>query len=98
MAIALASLLPARTPLKSRHQASLHDLDDLPASIDNGNPCHRTVKSATQTRLVHSLLAVFLFLVALVFLILVEIGNILPTAPVVGTIFFLKLDVSYVIP
>ena len=61
-------------------------------------PSNRTIKSATRTRLIFSLLTAFLFLVALVFLILVEVGNISPSKSVVGSIYFLKLDVSHVIP
>lgn len=61
-------------------------------------PSKRTIKAATRTRLIFSLLTTFLFLVALVFLILVEVGNISPSKSVVGSIYFLKLDVSHVIP
>ncbi len=60
-------------------------------------PTTSFIKRATRTRYRWSLVTSFLFLVSLVFLILVEVGNISPTLPVVGTIYFLKLDLSHIV-
>ena len=56
------------------------------------------VKAATRTRLIFALLTSFFFLIALVFLILVEVGNTHPSQPVLGSIYFLKLDLSHITP
>ena len=60
-------------------------------------PTASFVKRATRTRYHWSLLTSLLFLVALIFLILVEVGNISPTLPIVPSIYFLKLDLSHVV-
>lgn len=62
------------------------------------HPSTSTVKAATRTRLIFSLLTSLLFLIALVFLIFVEVGNTNAHHAVVGSIYFLKLDLSHIIP
>ena len=62
------------------------------------HPSPSTVRAATRTRLTFSLLTSLLFLVALVFLILVEVGNTGAHRALVGNIYFLKLDLSNIIP
>ena len=62
------------------------------------HPSPSTVRAATRTRLTFSLLTSLLFLIALVFLILVEVGNTNAHHAVVGSIYFLKLDLSHIIP
>ena len=62
------------------------------------HPSPSTVKAATRTHLTFSLVTSFLFLTAVVFLVLVEIGNTDAHRAVVGGIYFLKLDMSNIIP
>lgn len=62
-------------------------------------PPKSTIKAATRTRLIFSLFASFLFLVSLIFIILVELGSVYADhRHITGSIYFLKLDVSHVIP
>ena len=62
-------------------------------------PSKSTIKAATRTRLIFSLLTSFLFLVSLVFTILVEVGNISADhRHITGSIYFIKLDLSHIIP
>ncbi|KAI4154895.1 MAG: hypothetical protein LQ341_000263 [Variospora aurantia] len=59
------------------------------------------VKRATRTRLVFALLTSSLFLISLVFLILVEIGNVNAHQrrhSVQSSVYFIKLDLSHIIP
>ena len=65
---------------------------------DTLHPSTSTVRAATRNRLIFSLLTSLLFLIALVFLILVELGNTAAYHAVVGSIYFLKLDLSHIIP
>ena len=90
----LPSFTKTGSPRKRHEQASSSSNQDYAPS----RPSNQTIKSATRTRLIFSLLTALLFIVALVFLILVEVGNISPSKSVVGSIYFLKLDVSHVIP
>ena len=72
-----------------------------PSSNPQNNTLHpspSTVKAATRTRLTFALLTSLLFLIALAFLILVEVGNTDAPRAVVGNIYFLKLDLSNIIP
>ena len=62
------------------------------------SPSESTIKRATRTRLIFALLTSFFFLIALTFVILVEVGNVSGSKPVVGSIWFLKLDLSHIIP
>ena len=62
-------------------------------------PSKSTIKAATRTRLTFSLLTSILFLVSLVFTILFEVGNVSADhRHITGSIYFLKLDLSHVIP
>ncbi|KAL8802618.1 MAG: hypothetical protein Q9182_003709 [Xanthomendoza sp. 2 TL-2023] len=65
-----------------------------PYAISNA----KIITQATRTRRIFALLSSFLFLVALVFLILVEIGNLNARHPVLPSIYFIKLDLSNIIP
>ncbi|KAL9021358.1 MAG: hypothetical protein Q9185_001469 [Variospora sp. 1 TL-2023] len=59
------------------------------------------IKRATRTRLVFALLTSSLFLISLVFLILVEIGNVNAHQrrhSVQSSVYFIKLDLSHIIP
>lgn len=71
---------------------------DFPSNHNAVNPSPSTVRAATRTRLIFSLLTSLLFLIALVFLVLVEVGNTGAHRAVVGSIYFLKLDLSHIIP
>ncbi|CAF9932061.1 MAG: hypothetical protein HETSPECPRED_008271 [Heterodermia speciosa] len=62
------------------------------------SPSKSTIKRATRTRLTFALLTSLCFLIALTFVILVEFGNISAHKPVVGSIWFMKLDLSNIIP
>ena len=94
-------VLPAFTLLR-RQRRSQQEKGTAPAPegpIDDAHgPTPRTIRAATRTRFIFSLLTSFLFLISLVFLILVQVGNTSAHHPVVGSIYFLKLDVSHVIP
>ena len=62
-------------------------------------PSKSTIKAATRTRLIFSLLTSFLFLISLVFTILVEVGNVSADhRHITGSIYFIKLNVSNIIP
>ncbi|KAL6714985.1 hypothetical protein ACLMJK_007245 [Lecanora helva] len=65
---------------------------------EHGSPSPKTIKAATRTRFVFSIATSLLFLTALIFLILVEVGNTSDHHPVVGSIYFIKLDLSHIIP
>ncbi|SLM40952.1 Actin cortical patch SUR7/pH-response regulator PalI [Lasallia pustulata] len=70
----------------------------VPAQDDSVALSESRVKAATRTRLIFALLTSFFFLIALAFLILVEVGNTHPSHPVLGSIYFLKLDLSHITP
>lgn len=65
---------------------------------NDGHLSQPKIKAATRTRLIFSLLTSALFFIALIFLILVEIGNTRGNKPVLGSIYFMKLDLSHIIP
>ncbi|KAI4223187.1 MAG: hypothetical protein L6R40_008519 [Gallowayella cf. fulva] len=69
---------------------------DNPTSHAVSNP--NIIAKATRTRRIFAFLSSFLFLVALIFLILVEIGNLNARHPVLPSIYFIKLDLSNIIP
>lgn len=56
------------------------------------------VKRATRTRRVFGFLSSFLFLISLIFLILIEVGNTKAHQPVLSSLYFIKLDLSNIIP
>ncbi|KAK5138312.1 hypothetical protein LTR08_003373 [Meristemomyces frigidus] len=60
-------------------------------------PTKAQVKRATRTRLCWALLTSFLLLISVVFIILVEIGS-TGAKPVLKDIYFLKLDLTNIIP
>lgn len=74
-----------------------HPTSSSPPTPYDLSPNLKTIKRATRTRLYFSLLTSFLFLISLTFIILVEVGSISPTLPIVNTIYFIKLDLSHVI-
>lgn len=57
-----------------------------------------TIFQATHIRRIFAYLSSFLFLITLIFLILVEIGNINSNHPVLPSIYFIKLDLTNIIP
>jgi len=63
----------------------------------NHPPSKTNIRHATRTRLFFALFTSFCFLVSLVFLILVEVGN-TSSRTIVGSIWFLKLDLANIIP
>ncbi|KAL8739010.1 MAG: hypothetical protein Q9181_000292 [Wetmoreana brouardii] len=56
------------------------------------------LSKATRIRRFFAYLSSFLFLISLIFLILVEIGNVNARHPVLSSIYFIKLDLSNIIP
>lgn len=95
--MALPSFVSTR---RSRTKQSEKEISS-PSSNSPGErngPSPQTVKAATRTRLIFSLFTSFLFLVALIFLILVEVGNTREDRPILGSIYFIKLDLSHIIP
>ncbi len=71
-------------------------------AIDNTAPSDisnsKFLVQATRTRRIFAFLSSFLFLLALIFLILVEIGSLSARRPVLPSIYFIKLDLTNVIP
>ena len=58
----------------------------------------KVISRATRTRRIFAFLTSFLFLVSLIFLILVEIGTLNAHHPVLSSIYFIRLDLSHIIP
>ena len=96
--MALPSFTSLRRQRKSHQGKETSHYDGAISTNEVNGPSKRTIRAATGTRFIFSLLTSFLFLVSLVFLILVEIGSINNHHPVLGSIYFLKLDLSHVIP
>lgn len=100
--MALPSFVSIRRPPKSRRSQVQ---DPPPSDVQSGeekaagSPSKSTVKAATRTRFLFSLFSSLLFFISLIFLILVEIGNVSASSrAVTGSIYFLKLDLSNIIP
>ena len=75
------------------------DTSSDPAAVGGGGGVSAsTIKSATRTRLLFAIFTSLLFLIALVFLVLVEIGNISASSSILGSIYFIKLDLSDIVP
>lgn len=91
--MALPSFLSTRGQKPSPFNS---DSEKTPSSLQTLSKA--TIKRATRTRFCFALLSSFCFLVSLVFVILVEVGNISSNRPVVSSIWFLKLDLSNIIP
>lgn len=65
----------------------------------NGLPSKSSIRIATRTRFLYSLFTSFLFFISLIFIILVEVGNVSADhRRITGSIYFIKLDVSHIIP
>ncbi|KAM0797467.1 SUR7/PalI family-domain-containing protein [Usnea florida] len=97
----LPTFLPARRSRKAPQEKPTASTSPSSGATFNhhlSHPSSSTVRAATRTRLIFSLLTSLLFLIALVFLILVEVGNTHAHRAVVGNIYFLKLDLSHIIP
>lgn len=95
--MALPTFVSSRRPRKPQQEKYISP-SSANSPSDSHGPSHHTTKAATRTRLTFSLLSSLLFLIALVFLILVEVGNTSSHHAVVGSIYFLKLDLSHIIP
>ena len=93
-AMALPSFLPVRHQKASPSTASRNSEK---ASPSTRLPSATSLKQATRTRSVFAFFTSFCFLVSLIFLILVEVGNISGHRRVVGSIWFLKLNLSNII-
>jgi len=93
--------LPLFTSIRKSRAKQTHPQPSPTSSDTTFDPSSKSsptnIKRLTRTRKTLSLLSALSFLIALTFLILVEIGN-THTAPVLGDIYFLKLDFSHVIP
>ncbi|PNS20021.1 SUR7 family protein pun1 [Sphaceloma murrayae] len=61
-------------------------------------PTKAQVKRATRTRLIFSLLTSFLLLIAVVFLILVQVGNTSAASSIRSSLYFIRLDLTNIIP
>lgn len=97
--MALPSLISNRRQRRT-HSFSSSSQDHPPNNNPHAppqHPTHSTIKAATRTRLLFSLLTSLLYFIALIFLILVEIGS-TSSRPLIQTIYFLKLDLSHIIP
>ena len=85
--------------ISARHKQS--PPSTLPSEKDTASPqipSNTTLKRATRTRFYFSLFTSFCFLVSLVFVILVEVGNSSSHRRIVGSIWFIKLDLANIIP
>ena len=101
--MALPSFVSTRRPRKNpRPQSpspSNSNEKDGEAAHSTVQPSKSTIKAATRTRFIFSLISSLLFFISLIFLIMVEIGNVSASSrKVTGEIFFLKLDLSNIIP
>lgn len=65
--------------------------------VSDYHPSKWQIKRATRPRMSWALLTSLLLLISLVFLILVEIGNI-EVNPILNKIYFIRLDLSDIIP
>lgn len=94
------SLIPTPRPPNFRQRPSPSTrANSTPVTHEPTAPSKSIVKSATRTRQVFALLSSFLYLIALVFIILVEVGNVhADSLRVTGSVYFLKLDLSHIIP
>ncbi|KAK6431479.1 hypothetical protein LTR95_012356 [Oleoguttula sp. CCFEE 5521] len=83
---------------KASAEAPVEDRrSDSDRTLTESGPSNAQVKRATRTRNTWSLIASFLLLISVVFLILVEIGNI-NNKPVIRSTWFIRLDLSQVVP
>lgn len=64
---------------------------------DDGGLSKAQIKRATKTRKTFALLSAFFLFISVIFLVLVEIGNTY-NRPVLRDIYFIKLDLSHVVP
>lgn len=98
--MALPTIVSTRRPRQTqRSTVSSDEPEPKPTPAPNEPPSKSTIKAATRTRLIFSLVTSFLFLVSLIFTILVEAGNVSADhRHITGSIYFLKLDLSHVIP
>ena len=87
----LPNFVSSRAPKKHSHNSSV--------SSDEVKPQTSTVniKRATRIRITWTLVSSFLFLITVIFLILVEVGN-TSGSSIRASIYFIKLDLSQIIP
>ena len=95
--MALPSIQTLRPPRKRRDLTSSSSSDNAFSVHNDLSAPESNDRLRTRTRSVFALISSLLFLVALVFIILIEIGNTSASQPVLNSIYFLKLDLSHVI-
>lgn len=72
--------------------------DGTPADdVEAKEPSHAQLRRATRARRIWSLVAALCLLVAVVFLILVEVGNV-RRRPILNRIYFIKIDLTDIVP
>lgn len=97
--MALPDIVSTRRPRQTARSDVSSDGPKQSAPATYHPPSKSTIKAATRTRLIFSLLTSFLFLISLVFTILVEVGNVSADhRHITGSIYFIKLDLSHIIP
>ena len=97
--MALPELVSTRRPRQTARFDTSSDESKNSTPATYHPPSESTIKAATRTRFICSLLTSFLFLVSLVFTILVEVGNTSADhRHITGSIYFIKLDVSHIMP
>ena len=97
--MALPEIVSTRRPRQTARFDASSDESKKSTPATYHPPSKSTIKAATRTRLIFSLLTSFLFLVSLVFTILVEVGNTSADhRHITGSIYFIKLDLSHIIP
>lgn len=88
---------------KEKHESAVPDSHEGRSGSDRTltndfQPSAAQIKRATRTRFIWGLITSFLLLVSVVFIILVEVGDTSASSGIRTKIWFIKLDVSDIIP
>ena len=84
-------------PYSDIDRANDHPGSDRTLTNDASHATPAQIKRATRTRWIWALLAAFLLLISVIFLILVEVGNIGDRAVSRDT-YFITIDLSHIVP
>ncbi|TKX18717.1 putative SUR7/PalI family protein [Elsinoe australis] len=87
-----------RSELAARHSGETDRTPSEEEKAVDGHPTKAQVKRATRTRKIFCLLTSFLLLIAVIFLILVEVGNISVGSSFANSTYFIRLDLTNIIP
>jgi len=87
---------PGNLAGRDPHAASMET--DRTLTAEGEGPSKAQIKRATRTRFIWALISSFLLLITVVFMILVEVGNTSQGSSVEKSIYFIKLDLTNIIP